>query len=212
MNTGYLLQKVVRALVTLVLVVTFIFVVLRITGDPVSAMMPDDTDPAIIEQMREDWGLNRPLWRQYADYWAGIFRGDLGDSFLDGKPAVSKILERIPKTLQLTITSFIFMILVGTPAGMVAALNRNRWQDRAIMTAAVSGFSLPNFFLGILLILTFSVWFRLLPSAGSGDWQSLIMPVFTLGTAGAGVIARFDPASSDRRRRSGCDRDSIALP
>ncbi len=191
MNTGYLIQKVLRALVTLALVVTFIFIVLRVTGDPVSAMLPDDTDPAIIEQMREDWGLNQPLWKQYVDYWAGIARGDLGTSFLDGRPATAKILERIPKTLQLTITSFAFMLLVGAPAGIIAALSRNRWPDRTIMTISVSGFSLPNFFLGILLILVFSVWLRLLPSASSGDLKSMIMPVFTLGTAGAGVIARF---------------------
>ena len=191
MNTGYLILKVLRALLTLVLVVTFIFIVLRVTGDPVSAMMPDDTDPAIIEQMREDWGLNQPLWKQYADYWADIFRGDLGTSFLDGQPAATKILERIPKTLQLTITSFVFMLVVGVPAGIIAALSRNRWPDRSIMTIAVSGFSMPNFFLGILLILIFSVWLRLLPAAGGGDIRSMIMPVITLGTAGAGVIARF---------------------
>lgn len=191
MNTGYLIQKVLRALLTLALVVTFIFIVLRITGDPVSAMLPDDTDPAIIEQMREDWGLDQPLWKQYADYWAGIVRGDLGTSFLDGQPATTKILERIPKTLQLTITSFVFMLAIGAPAGIIAALSRNRWPDRAIMTVSVSGFSLPNFFLGILLILIFSVWLRLLPSASGGDLKSMIMPVFTLGTAGAGVIARF---------------------
>lgn len=191
MNIQYILQKLFRALLTLLLVVTFIFVVLRITGDPVSSMMPDDTDPAIIEQMRHDWGLDQPLWKQYIDYWTGIFNGDLGSSYLDGRPAVTKIAERIPETLKLTVTSFIFMLVVGIPAGVVAALNRNRWIDRTIMTISVSGFSLPNFFLGILLILIFSAWLQILPSSGSSKLSCLIMPVFTLGTAGAAVIARF---------------------
>ena len=191
MNLRFLIQKILRALLTLTLVVTFIFVVLRITGDPVSSMMPDDTDPAIMEQMRIEWGLDRPLWRQYLDYWAGIFQGDLGSSFLDGRPAVAKIVERLPQTLRLTVTSLVFMLVVGIPAGVAAALFRNTGTDRAIMTISVSGFSLPNFFLGILLILVFSVWLRLLPSSGSDRASSLIMPVFTLGTAGAGVITRY---------------------
>ncbi|OUR75552.1 ABC transporter permease [Marinomonas sp. 42_23_T18] len=191
MNMIYILQKVLRALLTLILVVTFIFIVLRVTGDPVVTMLPDDTDPEIIEQMRIAWGLDKPIWIQYLNYWGGILNGELGNSFLDGRPAVDKIVERIPETLRLTLTSFFVMLLIGIPAGVFSAINRNSWIDRTIMTLSVSGFSLPNFFLGILLIIVFSIWLRWLPSSGSErDW-SLVMPVITLATAGAGVIARF---------------------
>ena len=191
MNFVYIFQKSFRALITLILVVTFIFFVLRITGDPVVTMLPDDTDPEIIEKMREAWGLNQPLWKQYYDYWVNIFQGNLGNSFLDGRPAVDLILERIPQTLRLTMTSLFFMLLIGIPAGVLGALYRNTNIDRTIMTLSVSGFSLPNFFLGILLIIIFSIWLRWLPSAGNEKAGSLIMPVLTLATAGAGVIARF---------------------
>lgn len=191
MNARYIFQKVTRALLTLILVVTFIFIILRVTGDPVVTMLPDDTDPEIIEQMRIAWGLNKPIWEQYLHYWGGIFTGDLGSSFLDGRSAVDKIVERIPETLRLTVTSFFFMLLIGIPAGVFSAIKRNTWIDRTIMTLSVSGFSLPNFFLGILLIIIFSIWLRWLPSAGSERSWTLVMPVITLATAGAGVIARF---------------------
>lgn len=191
MNYMFVFQKIVRALITLVLVVTFIFFVLRITGDPVVTMLPDDTDPEIIEQIREEWGVNQPMWKQYYDYWVNIFHGDFGKSFLNGRPAVDLILERIPQTLRLTMTSLFFMLLIGIPAGIFSALYRNTNIDRTIMALSVSGFSLPNFFLGILLIIIFSIWLQWLPSAGNQKPGSIIMPVITLATAGAGIIARF---------------------
>ncbi|WP_143529972.1 ABC transporter permease [Salibaculum halophilum] len=184
-------RRILRALLTLFLVVTFVFFVLRLTGDPVSAMMPDDTDPAIMDQMREDWGLNRPLAVQYADYWMGLAQGDFGNAYRDGRPALEVVSERIPATLTLTLTGFAFIVIVGFPLGILAAINRGTVIDRGIMTLSVTGFSLPNFFLGILLILLFSVQLRLLPAFGSDKWYNLLMPVFTLGTAGAAVIARF---------------------
>lgn len=186
-----ILRRLLRAMLTLFLVVTFVFFVLRLTGDPVSAMMPDDTDPAIMDQMREDWGLNRPLAVQYAEYWSRIAQGDFGSAYRDGRPAIEIVGERIPATLKLTLTGFAFIVLVGFPLGILAAINRGSAIDRAVMTISVTGFSLPNFFLGILLILLFSVQLRLLPAFGSDKWYNLLMPVFTLGTAGAAIIARF---------------------
>lgn len=185
------LRRVLRAALTLFLVVTFVFFVLRLTGDPVSAMMPDDTDPVIMDQMREDWGLNRPLAEQYAEYWIRLAQGDFGTAYRDGRPALEIVGERIPATLKLTLTGFAFIVIVGFPLGILAAINRGSVIDRTIMTISVTGFSLPNFFLGILLILLFSVQLRLLPAFGSDKWYNLLMPVFTLGTAGAAVIARF---------------------
>ncbi|MES0884088.1 ABC transporter permease [Roseibium sp. SCP14] len=189
--TRIILRKLFRAALTLFLVVTFVFFVLRITGDPVSAMMPDDTDPAIMEQLREQWGLNRPLGVQYAEYWKNLATGDFGNAYRDGRPALDIVLERVPATLKLTLTGFLFILLIGFPMGIAAAVNRGSAVDRLIMTLSVTGFSLPNFFLGILLILVFSVNLRWLPAFGSGHWYNLIMPVITLGTAGGAVIARY---------------------
>jgi len=191
MNLRFVTRKLLRALITLILAVTFVFVILRAAGDPVLAMLPDDTSPEIVEQMRQAWGLDLPIWQQYLRYWQGALQGDLGTSIYEGRPAVDLVLERIPQTLLLTVPSFFFMLIVGVPAGIWAALRRNSGVDRVIMSISVSGYSLPNFFLGILLILIFSVQLRLLPSAGSGSAAHLVMPVLTLGTAGAGVIARF---------------------
>ena len=189
--TGFVIRKVLRTLFTLFLVVTFVFFVLRLTGDPVSAMMPDDTDPAILDELRKQWGLDRPLGVQYLEYWVNLFQGDFGNAFRDGRPALKIVSERIPATLKLTLTAFAFIVIVGFPLGIIAAVNRGTTIDRAIMTVSVTGFSLPNFFLGILLIFLLSVTLRLLPAFGSDRWYNLIMPVITLGTAGAAVIARF---------------------
>ncbi|MDE2792499.1 MAG: ABC transporter permease [Paracoccaceae bacterium] len=189
--TGFVIRKLLRTLFTLFLVVTFVFFVLRLTGDPVSAMMPDDTDPAILDELRKQWGLDRPLGVQYVEYWINLFQGDFGNAYRDGRPALEIVSERLPATLKLTLTAFAFIVVVGFPLGILAAVNRGTAIDRGIMTISVTGFSLPNFFLGILLIFLLSVTFRLLPAFGSDHWYNLIMPVITLGTAGAAVIARF---------------------
>jgi len=191
MSLQFFVQKLFRALLTLWLVVTFVFVILRISGDPVEAIMPEDTPVEILDQMRKDYGLDKPLWQQYIIYFGNIASGNMGTSFLDGRNAVEVVFEKIPKTLQLGLVAFSLMLVIGLPAGIFAALNRNKASDRLIMAFSVSGYSLPNFFLGILLILMFSMWLRILPSAGSGTFKHMIMPAITLGTAGAGIIARF---------------------
>ncbi len=189
--TGFVFRKLLRTLFTLFLVVTFVFFVLRLTGDPVSAMMPDDTDPAILDELRKQWGLDRPLGVQYLEYWFNLLQGDFGNAYRDGRPAIEIVAERVPATLKLTLTAFAFIVIAGFPLGIFAAVNRGTAIDRGIMTISVTGFSLPNFFLGILLIFLLSVTLRWLPAYGSDHWYNLIMPVITLGTAGAAVIARF---------------------
>ena len=189
--TGFVIRKLLRTLFTLFLVVTFVFFVLRLTGDPVSAMMPDDTDPAILDELRKQWGLDRPLGVQYLEYWFNLLQGDFGNAYRDGRPAIEIVAERVPATLKLTLTAFAFIVIAGFPLGIFAAVNRGTAIDRGIMTLSVTGFSLPNFFLGILLIFLLSVTLRWLPAYGSDHWYNLIMPVITLGTAGAAVIARF---------------------
>ncbi len=191
MTLHFFLTKLGRALFTLWLVVTFVFIVLRVTGDPAKQLLPDDTPPETVSYYRVLWGLDQPLHVQYVRYFGSVIQGDFGISFRNNLDALDLVLERVPKTLELMMTSFGFAVVVGISMGLAAAIKRDTVFDQAIMTGAVFGFSLPNFFLGIILILIFSLSLRWLPSSGSDTLLHLIMPAFTLGTAFAGQVARF---------------------
>lgn len=191
MNLRFVVIKTLRAVLTLWLVVTFVFVVLRVTGDPTEQLLPDDIDPLIRAYYRTAWGLDQPLWEQYMKYFQAAFQGDFGISFRNSLPAAEVIWQRVPKTVELGIATFVTALAIGIPLGVFAALNRDRWLDRLTMSFAVFGFSMPNFFLGILLILLFALHLRILPSSGYGTAGHMVMPVITLATAFAGAIARF---------------------
>jgi peptide/nickel transport system permease protein len=132
---------------------------------------------------------------QYASYVGHILEGDFGNSFLDGRPALTAVAERLPNTLKLAGLGFVLMLTIGIPAGVLAALNRGRALDRLVVAAAVLGHSVPSFFLAILLILLLSVRWHLLPSGGAGSPASIIMPAITIAAGGAGMIARFTRAA-----------------
>ncbi len=195
MNLRFVVTKIFRALVTIMIVLSFVFIALRVSGDPIEILLGDEADTDVIEYYRAKYGLDRPIHEQYFLYFKGLMDGDFGISFKDERDAVDVVVERIPRTLQLGITSFLFGLLLGIPLGIFAALNRNSALDRFTMGFAVLGYSIPNFFLGIVLILIFAMWLRFLPSSGSGTWYHMIMPVVTLGTAGAGSLARFARSS-----------------
>lgn len=187
--------KIVRALVTMWLVVTIAFLILRLSGDPLEALVGDDASPQVIDYYRQKYGFDRPLYHQYLSYFVNVLNGDLGVTLQDERKALEVVLEAIPRTLELGLTSLALSLLLGIPLGIVAALNRNKAIDRFTMSFAVFGFSVPNFFQGILLILMFSLWLRVLPSSGTGTFYHLIMPAVTLGTSSAGSIARFARSS-----------------
>ena len=191
MSTAYLAQKLFRALLTIWVIVTFVFVILRMSGDPVLQILGPDAEQETIDLMRHAWGLDKPIWQQYLIYFRNLFNGDMGVSYLDGRDAITVVAERIPKTLSLMGITAVVTFAIGIPAGIYAALHRNSTADRLTMGAAVMGFSIPNFFLGVLLILLFSVTWRMLPSGGSETAAHYIMPVITMATAEAGIFARF---------------------
>jgi peptide/nickel transport system permease protein len=194
-NARFLLVKIGRALLTLWLVVTFAFVVLRVTGDPIETMLGDQADPAVLEHYRKLYGFDKPLHEQYLRYFVGVARADFGISIADDRPVVAVIADALPATLQLGASALAVALILGLPLGIIAALNRNKALDRFVMTFAVLGFSIPNFFLGILLILVFSMWLRVLPSSGTGTPWHVVMPAVTLGAAIAGSLARFTRTS-----------------
>ena len=171
--------------------VTFTFVVLRLSGDPATIVMSPDAPPEAIAAFRHAWGLDQPLWRQYLDYIAAAARGDLGQSMRDGRPAVSLVAERIPATLELALPALALKLLLGIPAGVYAALHRGSAVDRGVMALAVTGFTVPSFVLGVAFVLVFAVTLHWLPSGGQDSWRSAVLPVLTLGLGGAGVMARF---------------------
>lgn len=187
--------KSLRAVLTMWLVVTFVFFVLRLSGDPTDVLLPDDIDQATRDFYRTLWGLDAPLWDQYVSYLRGLAHGDFGVSFRNNQDAFQLVRDRVPKTALLGGTAIAIALLLGVPLGVLAALYRDSWLDRTVMGLAVFGFSMPNFFLGILLILIFSLQLRWLPSSGSGTWWHLIMPALTLGTGFAAQIARYTRSS-----------------
>ncbi len=195
MSIHFLLTKLARGIITLLLAMTFVFFVLRASGDPAQIMLADDASPAAMEAFREHWGLDRSYLEQYFAYLGSVIRGDFGVSFRDGRPALEVIAERIPATLQLGAAALLLTLVIGIPAGVFAALRRGSWVDHLTMTGTIFGHSIPNFFLGILLILLFSMTLRWLPSSGTGTIWHLLMPAVTLGTASAATIARFTRSS-----------------
>jgi peptide/nickel transport system permease protein len=183
--------RIARAMLTIALVVTFAFVVLRLSGDPALIIMGPEAPPEVIAAFRKAWGLDDPIWMQYLDYFGAIARGELGRSMRDGRPAIQLVAERIPATLVLTIPALLLKLGIGIPAGILAALHRGSVIDRAVMAAAVAGFTIPSFVLGLVLVLIFAVQLGWLPSGGQDSWRHAILPIITLGIGGAAVLARF---------------------
>ena len=171
--------------------VTFAFVVLRASGDPAMLILSVDAPAAAIEAFRKSWGLDRPIWVQYLEFLRHLAVGDLGQSMRDGRPAASLVAERIPATLMLAVPALLIKVGLGVPAGVFAALKRGSWIDKAVMAAAVAGFTVPSFVLGLVLVLVFAVQLHWLPSGGQDSALSPILPVITLGVGGAAVLARF---------------------
>jgi peptide/nickel transport system permease protein len=187
----FIASRLARAALTIAMVVTFAFIVLRLSGDPAQIIMGADAPPEAVDAFRTAWGLDEPIWVQYLSYFWAILQGDLGRSMRDGRDAIVLVTERIPATLALTLPALAIKICLGIPAGIYAALHRNSLADRVVMIIAVAGFTVPSFVLGLLLVLVFAVQLGWLPSGGQESWRHGILPVITLGLGGAAVLARF---------------------
>ena len=164
--------RLLRALVTILAVMTFAFVVLRMSGDPAEVLLGPDVPQNVIDAFRKQWGLDAPLWQQYLSYLGAIFSGDFGLSMRDRSPAIDLVMERIPATLQLTIPALLLKLGIGIPAGIYAALHRDSAVDRGVIFLAILGFTIPSFVMGLVLVLVFAVTLGVLPSGGIGTWWS----------------------------------------
>ena len=187
----YIATRLGRAILTIFLVLTFSFTILAATGDPALLILSADAPPEAIEAFREHYGLNASVWQQYLGYLHNLVRGNMGQSLRDGRDAWAVVAERIPLTLALTLPAFFLKVSIGIPAGIYAALHRNSFLDRTVMMLSVAGYTVPSFVLGLILVLVFAVKLGVLPSGGQDTWRHAILPIITLGTAGAAIIARY---------------------
>jgi len=184
--------RLLRAIISLWLIVTLVFIALRATGDPITAIFdPDNTTKAALDAYRRQWGYTGTIFEQYLAYLNNIVHGNFGFSSMANRDAFSVVAERLPATLQLVGLSAVLMMLIGIPVGSFAALNAGGRIDRFVMTFSTVGFALPNFVLGLVLILLLSVNLHLLPSNGIGTPAHLVMPVLTIGLSQAAIFTRF---------------------
>ncbi len=180
-----------RSALTLFLLAACVFFGLHLTGDPARIMLGDGADAAAIEAFREQWGLNRPLWEQFFIYIGKFLQLDMGKSYLTGLPVKDVFLEALDATMHLMIPTAIVTLLIGIPSGVVAALHRNTWVDKTMMFVSVFGYAVPNFFMGVLLLLIFSITLGILPSYGNATVWHYIMPVITMATSEAAIFSRY---------------------
>lgn len=189
--TRFLARKVARAIFTILFVLTFVFFVLRIVTDPVEAMVAGEINPELIEIYRLKFGLDQPIGEQFFRYLGLALQGDFGFSYRDARPAQDWIVERLPRTLMLSVPGFLLICLFGVSLGVAAALHHGTAFDRGVMSFVIGGYCLPSFVLGLLLMYIFAVWLGWLPSSGSRSWQHLILPVATYVLTGGAALARF---------------------
>lgn len=186
----FIFTRLLRAALTIWLVVSAVFIILRLSGDPVYLLLSENASPDQIEALRAHLGLDAPIFVQYGRYWANLLHGDLGDSLRQRQPALSLVLERMPATLQLAAAAFGIAAIIGLSVGTLAALLRGTIWDRTAMALTSILQAGPVFFIGILLILVFSVRLGWLPSSGRGDLKSLILPALTLSGFTMASLAR----------------------
>ncbi|GFE64069.1 ABC transporter permease [Litoreibacter roseus] len=196
---SFFLRRLAIAIPTILLISVFVFALQKLLpGDPLLVLAGEERDPEVLEFLREKYRLNDPIPIQYLAWVGNALQGDLGTSFRTNQPVTELIAEKLPVTIQLAVMSLIFAVLIGIPAGILSAYRKGTLTDYVANVVALSGLSIPNFWLGIMLILLVSVKWQLLPASGyvpPGEdlWQSIrtmIMPAFVLGTALAATLMR----------------------
>ncbi len=176
----YLLRRLYQAILVLLVVSGIVFVILHISGDPLALLMPQDAPPSDIEEMRRSLGLDKPLIVQYGLFLKNAAQGNLGVSYHHGQPALKLVLERLPASLELVVTTILISLILAVPIGVLAASRRGTIVDRASLLGSLIGISAPPFWIGIVFILIFSVELQWLPSSGRGTWAHLILPAGSL--------------------------------
>ena len=190
-------RRLILSVVVLWIVATAGFAMMRLLpGDPVAVMLQSSGGSAErIAELREQLGLNEPMYVQYVKFLSGAVRGDFGNSLFTGRPVMEMIMEQLPATLELAAASMIIGILLGIVLGIISALFEGSWLDNGLMVFAVAGISLPSFWFGLLMIFLFSLTLGWLPATGQGGIERLIMPALVLGLGVAAAVARLARSS-----------------
>jgi peptide/nickel transport system permease protein len=186
----YLIRRGLHSLVVLVGVSLLVFILMRLTGDPVFLLLPPDASQEQVDRLRENLGLDEPIPVQYGRFLVNALQGDFGTSYRTGQPAMEMVLDRVPATLALASVAAAITIIIAVPVGIVSAKYRHTWVDDVGRGIALLGQAVPSFWLGIMLILIFSVRLGWLPPFGTGSWKHLILPGITLGAYSAAIISR----------------------
>ena len=193
---NYFLRQLGSLLFITWVVSSLVFLLIHLVpGDPVSVMLGDWASPADELALRQQLGLDQPLWLQYLNYFAGLVQLDLGQSLFFQQSVSSLLAERFPMTAQLALMSLLIAVLIAFPLGMWAALRAGRWPDYFSMSVSLVGVSIPNFWLGPMLILLFSITLAWFPVSGAEQGWAWVLPSLTLGTALAAILARMLRAS-----------------
>ena len=209
---AYIIHRLLQALLVMAVMSFLVFVGLYVVGDPVSMMASAEATELERDAIRANFGLDKPLWQQYGIFMAHALRLDFGNSFLAGQPAMGLILERMPATLELAVVSMAASLLIGVPLGIWAGLKPEALSTRGIMTGSVLGFSLPNFWVGLMLIMVFAVGLGWLPASGRGatvnvgglhlsiltldGWSRILLPAATIALAKTALIIRVTRAAT----------------
>jgi peptide/nickel transport system permease protein len=191
----YILKQVFLGLVSLIGVSIVIFVATRLSGDVATLLAPQDATAEQLQTIRVQYGLDKPIPVQYYVWVTNMFHGDFGESIRYHRPALDVIFERFPATLLLGGVGLLFEFLFGVFFGVISATRRNSWIDKACTTFAMLGQAMPNFWVGIMLILVFSVYLHWLPTSGLNGIESLIMPAFALAWASMAASMRITRSS-----------------
>jgi peptide/nickel transport system permease protein len=193
---AYVLRRLWQSALTLVGVSVLVFVILRVLpGDPAKMLLPEGAPQSAVDELNRHLGLHEPLHVQYGLFLKSVFQGDFGQSFQYRAPALQVVTERLAATVQLALAAMLITVGVGVSLGIVAAVRRGTRYDYASTILAVLGQSLPNFWLGIMLILLFGVALRWLPTSGFESWRHLILPAVTLAAFPMALVARLTRSS-----------------
>ena len=192
----YILKRLLTLIPVILGVVLIIFLIMDLTpGDPARMVLGNMASEEALDAFREEQGLNDPLLVRYVRYVLDLCRGDLGNSYKTNRSVMTELMDRFPATIQLAVASIFFALVVSVPIGIVSAVKQNSVFDNVGMVVALLGIAMPAFWLGLILIIAFSLNLNWLPSGGYGTWQNLILPAFTAGAACAANIARITRSS-----------------
>ncbi|MEQ9607593.1 MAG: ABC transporter permease [Kiloniellaceae bacterium] len=186
----YTLQRAVLALAVAAVVSFATFLLLNYATDPAYAIAGEDAEPAVVAQIRETYGLNRPIMERYLEWAGGVLRGDFGESYYWHKPVAELVADRAPVTVLLAASALLVTILIAIPLGALAALNPNSAIDRFALTIAVSAQAVPNFWLGLIMIILLGVMLPILPVSGDDSWRHFVLPAFVLGASSVPAVMR----------------------